>query len=89
MAVDVGDRRLQEALTDEWRTTAWFGWNPVWADVLRSLVVVRRWGGVSGELVRPGKSREKMGKRWGDAMATILNRCAEVGAAGGVAPHNE
>jgi hypothetical protein len=34
MVVDVGDRRLEEALTGEWRMTAWFGRNPMWANVL-------------------------------------------------------
>jgi hypothetical protein len=58
MAVDGGDWRLEEALTDEWRTTARFEQNPMRVDVLRSSVVDRRWGGVSGELVWLGKWRE-------------------------------
>jgi hypothetical protein len=81
MVLDGGDRRLEEVLTDEWRTTARFGQNPMRTGVLRSSAVVRRWGGVSGELVRPRKRREKMGKRRGHRVAatTVLNRCAEVG----------
>jgi hypothetical protein len=58
MVVDGGDRRLEEALTDKWQTAAQFRWNPMRAGVLRSSAVDRRWGGVSGELVRPGKRRE-------------------------------
>jgi hypothetical protein len=65
MAVDGGDRRLEEALTDEWWMAAQFGRNPVRASILRSSAVDRRWGGVSGELVRPGKRRENGEKEGG------------------------
>jgi hypothetical protein len=65
MAVDGGDRRLEEALTDEWWMAARFGRNPMRASILRSSAVDRRWGGVSGELVRPGKRRENGEKEGG------------------------
>jgi hypothetical protein len=79
MAVDGGDWRLEEALTDEWRVVVRFERNPVRPGILRSSAVARRWGGVSGEPVRLGKRREN-GEKEGDAVAmvTVLNRHAEV-----------
>jgi hypothetical protein len=71
MVVYGGDRRLHEVLTDEWRTTARFRRNLMWAGVLRSLAD-RRWGGVSSELVRPGKRRENGEKEGNTVAATIV-----------------
>jgi hypothetical protein len=80
MAVDGGDWRLERALTDEWWAVAQCRRNPMRAGVLWSLAVDRRWGGVSGEPMRPGKRRENREKKGGAvAAATILNRHAEVG----------
>jgi hypothetical protein len=80
MAVDGEDRWLEEALTDEWWTAAWFELNPMRASILRSSAVDKRWGGVLGKFVRPGKRREN-GEKEGDAVAatSILNQRAEVG----------
>jgi hypothetical protein len=50
------------------------------AGILRSSAVDRWWGGVSGELVQPGKRREN-GEKEGDAVtaATVLTRRAKAG----------